>query len=144
MSIVPNESSNTNFPNSVATPWSIVPNPYMDRAYFAFLNNPGTPGSYQAMFGTTGSGIYCSSGVAFVSVAGGTLTLSLSDAVSASDVMADSFSIPLSDSVTSSDHAPQSFSVQSDFILPTAIPTVETLVNQLVPSSVKTYFKIQE
>lgn len=72
------------------------------------------------------------------------LTLNLSDSISASDSMTDAFSIPLSDNIGSSDSAPNSFSVQSDFIAPAPVPEVEQLVNELIPASVKTYFRIVE
>jgi hypothetical protein len=70
------------------------------------------------------------------------LTLSLSDSVTQSDSVTPSFSISqdVSDSMTVTD----SITAQSDHIATVNIPTVESLVNQLVPAEVKTFFRVQE
>ena len=90
------------------------------------------------------------------------LTLTLSDSVSSSDTtvkedekiltdsvnMVDSVNqakaVPLADSMTVTDSTPGSFTIQSDHLVPVTIPIIEKLVNQLVPATVKTYFKIVE
>ena len=88
------------------------------------------------------SGVYTSTSVH--GPVGVPLTLSLSDSVSSSDSVTAAFGISFSDSVSILDSTPGSFSVQSDHIVTNNIPVVESLVNQLVPAFVKTYFKIVE
>ena len=130
--------------SGVTTPWDALP--YAD-SNFVELIAPGTTGTYQAVFTPPQTDLYLTSGAVFSSISSPSpLILNLSDSVSLVDSLSPSFNLSqnLSDSISVSDSAPQAFSVQSDFLVPVGIPTVEMLVNQLVPAHVKTYFRIQE
>jgi len=85
------------------------------------------------------------------------LTLTLTDSISSSDSTIKEDDKIVTDSITSSDllsvgraqnvsdsmTVTDSFSLQSSFIAPNPIPTVETLTNQLIPAEVKTFWEFK-
>ena len=139
---------------SVDAPWTIVkstPSADNETAYLVTSSS----GMYKAVFEPSQNLVFCSSGAAFF--AKPDLTLTLSDSVSSSDSTAKEDDKTVSDSITSTDllglaraqnvsdstTVKDSFSLQSSFIAPNPIPSVETLTNNLIPAEVKTFWKFQ-
>jgi hypothetical protein len=136
----------------VTAPWT-----YDNSGTFGFAHYvEPVAGTEQALFTGTQPNQYCSSGVVFLKEPP-TIILTLSDSVSFSDSTVKEDETTLTDSLFLSDMAgvgrgqsvsdsmaiTDSFSLQSSSVVVVPTPTVETLVNQLVPAEVKTFFEIE-
>lgn len=141
---------------SVQSPWSdvFVPGGGIEGAFADIVT--GSSGSFSAVWNPTTSHHFCSSSASFL-LPTPALTLFLSDSISSSDSTTKEDDKSLSDSVMPSDvlalaraqnvsdsiAVKDSFSLQSNFIAPNPIPSVETLTNSVIPAEVKTFYKFQ-
>lgn len=140
---------------SVNSPWSVLQTNVFGLASLIQT----TAGSAQAMITQPfGGGGYASTGITFLPIPVPPITLTLTDSLSSNDSSTKEDEKVITDSITPSDSiglargqnvtdsvaVADSISAQSSFTTPVHVPSVEVLVNQLVPADTKTYFTIQE